>query len=996
MTRSVDRRKKNKKTVPFSLTRPPPPHQIRRARPCAHPITCVSVDAGSEVAAAAHGGSDVAFVSIASGATLAAPAPPFPATHVALPPDHAAARGGGRYAVGGPDGRVAIVSKAWLAVPRRGGGGSGATSLLARGGRGPVLSLAWGPADLLAWATPTGVVLHDVASGGTLDAAPRPRFAGPPTARCVLRFGPPPSLASPPFASDAATSPTTTLDLAIAWGRTLQCLRVAPGLGDVPSIVGGVSPPRVLVASPSDRAAVAGGAPYGRGGVLAAVGGEPPSAMLLLCGGGGGGGGGGGARGGDATAVPLPPAAADGEDAPLLLAAALPPDAGSVRPPPLPASPARPARLTVDGAPAAGSAASTPAASPQRPPPPPRGAPATAAAVASTATAAAAAGASAATAAAAVGASAAAALAARLRSRSGGGAAAAPPPAAPADPPSPNARPPLPPTDATFFIARGRSLALVRVLAGDALVEWLLSAGRAADAAAAAAATGSARTRARAADAALGALLAAGDGEGAAAAAPGLLRDDGGAWERAVHAFAAARALAPLAPRLPTTPTPTGSLPLPLDCYTMALRALLLRSGDHPAFLAALRAWPPAAVDSAKLAAAAAARASAPGGATPALLDAVATLYSTLGTPQAALGVLLAARSPGVASFVEAHGLFTSLDAVGLRALVDASPDRAVALLTAQWRAVPAADVLGALLEAESGNGSRRPPTTTTTAARTSAAAAYVRALLAGPDGDAALEDRGAATAAVGLLADFAPAELPPFLERNPNYDLTAAASLCQSRGLHAARAAVLARGGDDVAALTALVADAKDVPSAVALARARAGGRGGELWDTLVALACRDGEAAAALLDAGGATTAPKLVAALPAGLDVPRLAPRLAAACARRGGTRRPGRRRGRPGGARRQRGVGGAVCRGEAGGGRGAGGGGGRGGRGGDPRRRWRRGRGAHPQAAAAGCCCCCVGPGAAAVGGAEVGGGAPRGRVVERGREGACNNKSVQRR
>ena len=47
-----------------------------------------------------------------------------------------------------------------------------------------------------------------------------------------------------------------------------------------------------------------------------------------------------------------------------------------------------------------------------------------------------------------------------------------------------------------------------------------------------------------------------------------------------------------------------------------------------------------------------------------------------------------------------------------------------------------------------------------------------------------------------------------------------------------------------------------------------------------MVSLACRDGDAAAALLDAGGATTAPKLVAALPAGLDVPRLAPRLAAA--------------------------------------------------------------------------------------------------------------------
>ena len=637
--------------------------------------------------------------------------PPFRATHIALPPDYAASRGGGRYAVGGPDGGVAIVSKPWLAVPRRGGGGRGATTLLARGGRGPVLSLAWGPADLLAWATPTGVVLHDVASGGTLDAAPRPRFAGPPTARCVLTFGPPPSRAPPSASAAAATPATTTLDLAIAWGRTLQCLRVAPGLGDVPSIVGAVTPPRVLVASTSDREAVAGGAPYGRGSVLAAVGGSPPTAMLLLCGGGGGGGGSCAARGADAAAVPLPRGAAD-DASPLLLAASLPPDAGPAPPPP-PPSPSRPSRLTVDGAPAAGSTASTPAASPQRPPPAAARGPATAAAVASAATAAAAVGASAATAAAAVGAAAAAALAASLRSRSGGGggggrARAAARARRPSLPPPPS-RPP-PPTDATFYIARGRSLALVRHLAGDALVEWLLSAGRAADAAAAAAATGSARTRARAADAALGALLAAGDGEAAAAAAPGLLREDGGAWERAVHAFAAARALAPLAPRLPTTLTTSGSLPLPLDCYTMALRALLLRPSDHPALLAALRAWPPAAVDAPTLATAAAARVAAPGGATPDLLDAVAALYSTLGTPAAALGVLLAARSPRVADFVEARGLFTSLDAAGLRALVDAAPDRAIDLLAAQWRAVPAADVLGALLESEDGNGSRPPP----------------------------------------------------------------------------------------------------------------------------------------------------------------------------------------------------------------------------------------------------------------------------------------------
>ena len=807
---------------------PPPTPPIRRARPRAGPVAHLSLDARSEVVAAAYGGRDIALVPVCGGGgggSAPTARAPFAATLVALAPDHASPRGGGRLAVAGPCGGVALLGPGgWL-------GRGGARSLAASGAsRGPVLALAWGPADLLAWATPAGVTVHDVAAGVGALLAPRPRLAGP-GARAALAWGPAPA---------PSAAPGRALDLAVSWGPTVQCLRVVPGMGDAPALA--------PAAGPRDVGACAvGGAPFGGGSLVALVRGDDGTGRLVVVPRGRG--------GGDARGVAVLEGDVDADPSfPLLFAPALP----AVEPAP----PSRPrqSRLTVGG---------EGPASPPRP-----GAAVAAAAAASTAVASAM--------------SAGAALASRLKAAGAAGSGAATP--APSRPPSPGSSesPPTPvPDNAAFYVARGRSLAAARPLAGDALVAWLLEAGRPAAAAAAAAASGSATARATAGDAALKALLAAGDGAAAAAAAPGLLGTDAAAWERAVHAFAAARALAGLAPLLPVAGPSgvagavaasisgghgvSGAPPLPSECYAMALRSLLLRPDDHPTLLRLITDWPPSAVDAGALAGAVAARAAASGVASPPLLDAAAALYSRLGRPAAALDVLLAQGAPRAVGYADAHGLVGGLKGGALAALVAADPLAAVPLLAAHHATVPPGRVLSSLADAAAASGDPA-----RAAALSAAAADYVSAAFAAaPDSF----DAPAADAALALLVDHRPADVATFAREAAALDLDAATSLCADRGLHAARAALLARSGDDAGALAVLVNDAKDVASAVALAAAR-DGVSGDLWRLLVSLAAADGDAAGALLDVGGGATAARLVAALPPGAAVPRLGPRLAAA--------------------------------------------------------------------------------------------------------------------
>ena len=958
-------------------------HEVRRSRPHGGGVSGVSLDAAAEAVASVDGGGGggsartgmLVVSSLADGGewSLALPAP---GTAVAVDPKggsgKAGAPGGGgllaaaaatasasasapgpAIAIGLADGRVMlVVRKGWLGRPglspllEAGGGAPGC-------GEGGVAALAWSgeeggvegeaptsssppsspaPPRLLAWATAAAAYVADPAARRLIARLPRPGGAG---AGARLAWG---------------HGRGGRRELWLAWGQAVRAFTFAP----LPPLqrhpVPGGAPGGGLASSLAAAVSVA------TGGV---VGGAPPASPATA------------ARAAAATAAA--PAArlafsADlvgsgdtavgaaplGRDAALVLVVT---GQGGVEARALPRESGRAAGSTTTALPfprppTPGAVFLAPSLPPDPPPPPPRPA---------------------------------------LDRDGGGGRTPSPAPSsvaggggsvwewgggsAAALPVLPPRRPPRVPRpsfsgddDPSFLVCGPTAALMARPLAGDALVTHLIGVGRPGAAVAAARAAGSGgAVRAAAAGAWLDKSLSSGNAEGAAAAAPRLLGPaDAREWERAVHAFAGAGTLPSLAPYVPTavpagavkkekkgwpgrggassssTTTPAGLLPSPLllrlPTYTMVLHSLLLHPRDHPTLLALVRGWPPAAVDAAALAPAAAARARAPGGATPALVSAAADLHTAAGDPGSALRVMLAARHPDCAAFAASHGLFSAVvgeegsagggsggSGSGIASLLAADKPAGLAFLATHWRACPPPRVVRALDEAAAGAASAGDVEAAADARRT--LHSYLSSLFwaqhaqheggggggttgASSDPPSPASDQGLATRLVELTADYgAPGALAALLAACQSFDLAAAAALCAARGLVRERVLVLGRMGADEEAVTALVSDLGDIRGAAAFiadrdaaagaaAAAAASARGGRappppppslhLWRRLVELAVASapadgGAAVGALLDAaaggcaedGDAAAAP--LAAVPVAALVAALPPTL-----------------------------------------------------------------------------------------------------------------------
>jgi hypothetical protein len=254
-----------------------------------------------------------------------------------------------------------------------------------------------------------------------------------------------------------------------------------------------------------------------------------------------------------------------------------------------------------------------------------------------------------------------------------------------------------------YFIMSPQDVVFGRFRDVEDRVAWLLERRRFEDALALAAANPGA-VPAAVRDAAAAAFLedltsARGEWERAAAALPALLGDRPQLWERWLHAFASARKLRVLAPRVPTravaavagrggggaaaAAAATAAPLLTRAAYEMVLNALLADPEDHTTLLQLVQTWPnalyrPAALTDAvaarlrRAAETAAAAAAAGGGAggdddptapgsaaaaaaggTRSLWQTLALLYKAQGRPDLSLAIYLQLRLPSVFDFLQ-------------------------------------------------------------------------------------------------------------------------------------------------------------------------------------------------------------------------------------------------------------------------------------------------------------------------------------------------------
>ena len=345
-----------------------------------------------------------------------------------------------------------------------------------------------------------------------------------------------------------------------------------------------------------------------------------------------------------------------------------------------------------------------------------------------------------------------------------------------------------------------------------------------------------------------------------------LLRGDAAGWETWVEKFMLARQLPELQPYIPTEDPELSA-----NTYEFALNAFLAAPEHHPRFLAAVKAWPArlyspsvlipvvrSTLEGLQTTESALASMSSV-----VLKEALAELYLRDGSRERALALYLDIGRPSVLEFIHRHELlpFVATDKLSLLATLDVP--RAMSLFVRHRDVVPPSVVVPALF-GRGGYASR------------ALAHAYLSTLFTeDPAHSGEYHDT-----LFDLHREFTPDALVNFLKNSAFVDLArAAAALAGDDARAVARATALSKLGRHEDAVRALVNDAEDVQSAIALATELDDPI--ELWRVIVEHCAANATSAATLLarvkTLAGDRHAAVVIAALRDGVAIDRLKTRL-----------------------------------------------------------------------------------------------------------------------
>jgi len=352
----------------------------------------------------------------------------------------------------------------------------------------------------------------------------------------------------------------------------------------------------------------------------------------------------------------------------------------------------------------------------------------------------------------------------------------------------------------------------------------------------------------------------------AAALCSKLLRGDAAGWETWVEKFMLARQLPELQPYIPTEDPELSA-----NTYEFALNAFLAEPEHHPRFLAAVKAWPARVYSPAVLIPVVrsaleglrtteSARAST---SSVVLKEALAELYLRDGSRERALNLYLDIGRPSVLGFIHRHELLPFVATNKLSALASLDVPRAMSLFVRHRDVVPPRVVVPALF----GRGGY--------AARALAHAYLSTLFTEDPSHSGEYHDT-----LFDLHREFTPDALSHLLKTSAFVDLArASAALAGDDARAVERATALSKLGRHEDAVRALVNDAEDVQSAIALATELDDPI--DLWRVIVEQCAENASSAGTLLarvkTLAGGDHAFVVIAALRDGVAIDRLKTKL-----------------------------------------------------------------------------------------------------------------------